>query len=107
MPWTTGDVSVMDMELGTMGSAQTGTLTARGGDSRTKAGKGQITLVAGGTAHQVNAGLDFNNMEVVTLNFSDGSPAPSMGPLGLGAVTALMALTAGYAIRGRFAATKS
>ncbi len=96
-PWTTGTVSVMNTEAG-----QTGTLTAMGTDSRTGAGKGSIVMVAGGTSHRVLSTLDFEALEVVVLDFSDGTPTPSMGPAGLATVATLMALTAGYAIRGRF-----
>jgi hypothetical protein len=103
MPWTTGAVSVMDMELGPFSSPQTNTITANGADHRTNAGKGSITLVAGGTSNRVVSGLDFTAMEVLTLNFSDGTPTPSMGPAGLATVALLMALSAGYAIRRRFA----
>ncbi len=100
-PWTTGTVSVMNTEMqGTM--SQTGTLVGQGTDERTAAGKGSIVMVAGGTSHRVMSTLDFEALEVVVLNFSDGTPTPSMGPAGLATVATLMALTAGYAIRGRF-----
>ncbi len=104
MPWTTGAVSVMNVELGPGSSPQTNTITANGAGHRTGAGKGSITLVAGGTSNRVVSGLDFANIELITLNFSDGTPTPSMGPAGLATVALLMALSAGYAIRRRFAA---
>ena len=103
-PWTTGTVSVMNTELsagGTMGA--TGTLTAMGTDSRDTAGGGRITLVAGGTSHRVTSGQDFEALEVLVLNFASPLATPSMGPAGLGTVARLMALSAGYAIRERFA----
>ncbi len=101
-PWTTGTVTVANTELlGTV--PRSTTLTAMGSDGRTAAGKGTITMVAGGTAHRNLSGQDFAAMEVVVLNFDDGTPSPSMGPAGLATVALLMALTAGYAIRGRFA----
>jgi len=102
-PWTTGAISVMNTELSAMGGNQTGTLVAAGSDARTAAGKGSIVMVAGGTSARVVSGMDFEALEVVVLNFSDGTPTPSMGPAGLATVATLMALTAGYAIRGRFA----
>ncbi|MFT5441800.1 MAG: hypothetical protein ACI8W3_000842 [Myxococcota bacterium] len=101
MPWTTGTVSVKNTEtLGGMG--QTGSITAMGSDSRTAAGKGRITMVAGGTSHRTLSTLDFEALEVIVLDFNDGSPTPSMGPAGLATVAMLMALSAGYAIRNKF-----
>ena len=85
---------------------QTGTLTAMGSDSRNAAGGGRITLVAGGTANRVVSGLDFEALEVLVLDFADIGAVPSMGPAGLATVGLLMALSAGYAIRGRFASKK-
>ena len=104
-PWTTGTVSVMNTEMsGTMN--QTGTLTAMGSDSRNAAGGGRITLVAGGTSNRVVSTLDFEALEVLVLDFADIGAVPSMGPAGLATVGLLMALSAGYAIRGRFASKK-
>ncbi|MDP6977605.1 MAG: hypothetical protein QF570_03255 [Myxococcota bacterium] len=100
-PWTTGTISVMNTET-LNGGMQSGTLVAAGEDNRTGAGKGTIVMVAGGTTHRVLSGMDFESLEVAVLNFSDGTPTPSMGPAGLATVATLMALTAGYAIRGRF-----
>lgn len=100
MPWTTGTVSVMNTEVTLMN--QTGTITAMGTDSRTNAGKGRITMVAGGTSHRTTSTLDFEALEVIVLDFEDGSPTPSMGPAGLATVAMLMALSAGYAIRSKF-----
>jgi len=104
-PWTTGTISVMNTEMsGTMN--QTGTLTAMGSDSRNAAGGGRITLVAGGTSNRTTSGLDFEALEVLVLDFADIGAVPSMGPAGLATVGLLMALSAGYAIRGRFASKK-
>ena len=104
-PWTTGTVSVMNTEMaGTMNN--TGTLTAMGSDSRNAAGGGRITLVAGGTSHRVQSGMDFEALEILVLDFADIGAVPSMGPAGLATVGLLMALSAGYAIRGRFASKK-
>ena len=104
-PWTTGTISVMNTEMsGTMN--QTGTLTAMGSDSRNPAGGGRITLVAGGTSNRTTSGLDFEALEVLVLDFADIGAVPSMGPAGLATVGLLMALSAGYAIRGRFASKK-
>ena len=104
-PWTTGTVSVMNTEMsGTMN--QTGTLTAMGSDSRNAAGGGRITLVAGGTSNRVVSGMDFEALEILVLDFADIGAVPSMGPAGLATVGLLMALSAGYAIRGRFASKK-
>ena len=104
-PWTTGTVSVMNTEMqGTVN--QTGTLTAMGTDSRNAAGGGRITLVAGGTSNRVISGQDFEALEVLVLDFADIGAVPSMGPAGLATVGLLMALSAGYAIRGRFASKK-
>jgi hypothetical protein len=104
-PWTTGTVSVMNTEMsGTMN--QSGTLTAMGSDSRNAAGGGRITLVAGGTSNRVVSGMDFEALEILVLDFADIGAVPSMGPAGLATVGLLMALSAGYAIRGRFASKK-
>ncbi|MCP4037116.1 MAG: hypothetical protein GY733_09290 [bacterium] len=106
MPWTTGTVTVMNTEMdGTV--SESGTISGMGADNRTAAGKGSIVMVAGGTSHRVGSTLDFEALEVVVLNFSDGTPTPSMGPAGLATVATLMALTAGYALRGRFAGRKN
>jgi hypothetical protein len=102
MPWTTGTISVMNTELTPMNQGTT-TLTAMGSDNRTNAGKGSITMVAGATSTRTQSGMDFAALEVVVMNFDDGNPAPSMGPAGLATVALLIALSAGYAIRGRFA----
>ena len=99
-PWTTGNVSVMNVELGPFLSGQTGTLTAMGADNRSAGGNGTITLVAGGTANRVLSGLDFEALEVVTLQFA--SNTPSMGPAGLATTALLLSLTAGFALRKRF-----
>jgi len=104
-PWTTGTVAVANTET-LNGAMQSGAISGAGTDNRTGAGKGQIIMVAGGTSHRVLSTLDFEALEVVILNFSDGTPTPSMGPAGLATVATLMALTAGYAVRGRFGRKK-
>jgi hypothetical protein len=104
-PWTTGTISVMNTEI-TPGGNGTGTLTAMGSDSRNAAGGGRITLVAGSTNNRVLSGLDFEALEVLVLDFEGIGEVPSMGPAGLATVGLLMALSAGYAIRGRFASKK-
>jgi hypothetical protein len=101
-PWTTGAISVMNVELGPFLSPQSGTLTAQGADNRNVFGLGTITLVAGGTANRITSGLDFPALEVVTMVFGPNPPVPSMGPAGLGTVALLMALAAGFALRRRF-----
>lgn len=101
MPWTTGTVTVMKTETNA-GAMLTQTLSGMGTDERTGAGKGSIVMVAGGLSHRVFQGLETPALEIVVLNFSDGTPTPSMGSVGLAAVATLMALTAGYAVRGRF-----
>ena len=101
-PWTTGAVSVMNVELAGA-SPQTDTLTAQGFDGRDADGNGAITLVAGGTANRVLSGLDFSALDIVTLVFDDGLATPSMGPAGLATVATLLALSAGFMLRRRFA----
>ncbi len=101
-PWTTGTVSAMNTES-TMGMMRTGTLTAMGTDQRTAAGKGTIVMVAGGTAHRIASTADFETIDVVVLNFSDGTPTPGLGPASLVVLAILMTLGAGYAMRGRYA----
>ena len=99
-PWTTGAVSVMNVELGPFLSAQTETLTGNGSDNRNAQGNGTITLVAGATSNRVLSGLDFTALEVVTMEFA--SDTPSMGPAGLATTALLLSLTAGFALRRRF-----
>jgi hypothetical protein len=102
-PWTTGDISNMNVELGPLLSAQTNTLTAKGSDNRDAQGNGTITLVAGGTANRILSGLDFAALEVVTMSFDDGLATPTMGPAGFATLTLLISLSAGFALRRRFA----
>ena len=102
-PWTTGDISVMNVELGPLLSPQTNTLTAQGSDNRDANGNGTITLVAGGTANRILSGLDFAALEVVTMSFDDGLDAPTMGLAGFATLTLLISLSAGFALRRRFA----
>ena len=78
-PWTTGAVSVMNVEIGPNLSNLTSTLTAQGYDGRTPGGNGSITLVAGGTTHRMNSGSDFASIDVVTLRFNDGTNASDSG----------------------------
>lgn len=106
MPWTTGNVSVMNVEV-IYGINNTGTITAQGSDARTANGAGRITLIAGGTAHRPASTNDFENLDVITLDFQSTAPSPSMGPAGLSTIALLMALTAGYSIRRRFASSES
>ena len=101
-PWTTGAVSVMNVEL-QGASPQTDTLTAQGFDGRDANGNGAITLVAGGTTNRVLSGNDFAALDLVTLVFDDGLATPSMGTAGLATVATLLALSAGFVLRRRFA----
>ncbi|MCH7866863.1 MAG: hypothetical protein IH881_04155, partial [Myxococcales bacterium] len=84
-------------------SPQTDTLTARGFDGRDGNGNGSITLVAGGTTNRTTSHLEFPALDVVTLVFDDGLLTPSMGPAGLATVATLIALSAGFMLRRRFA----
>jgi hypothetical protein len=93
----------MNVELGPLLSAQTNTLTAKGSDNRDAQGNGTITLVAGGTAFRILSGLDFAALEVVTMSFDDGLATPTMGPAGFATLTLLISLSAGFALRRRFA----
>jgi hypothetical protein len=102
-PWTTGAISIMNVELTPGGKPGTGTLTANGNDGRDGNGNGTITLVAGGTANRTLSGDDFESVEVLTMVFDDGTATPSMGPAGFTTVALLMALTAGFTLRKRFA----
>lgn len=105
-PWTTGTVSIMNTELfGT--KTATSTITAMGSDARTTAGKGAITLVAGGTAHHTMSGLDYVALDTVRLNFADGTPTPSMSTPGFAALAVLLGLGAGYRMRARFGSAKA
>lgn len=102
LPWTTGTVSVMNTEMGPGASIVTTTLTAMGSDARTPAGRGALTMVAGGTAHRVLTGQDIAFLDVVTFEFSDVTNLPSLGAPGLVTLVVVLTLTIGMANRRRF-----
>jgi len=103
-PLTTGAVTVS--KTGTnQGTPTTTVLTGAGSDSRTPLGRGQITLVAGGSINRVipAVGVSQNTMRFATtvLTLVDPPSSPSMGPMGLATGATLMLLAAGYAFRRR------
>jgi len=100
-PFTAGDVhgSVL---IGRLGGRST--QTGMGSDNRTAGGSGNLTLVAGGISNRMNAGNSYVMLDKVTARLAPVSAvtgSPSMGPAGLAAFTALLALAGGYSLRRR------
>ena len=57
----------------------TSTITATGSDMRTRAGAGQITMVAGGLTHRIGPGANFSPLEVVTFTLPEPGSALMLG----------------------------
>ncbi len=93
-PWTTGTVTVQNVQTG-----GTSTLTGMGTDTRSLAGAGKITLVAGGATRRKGAAQDFAALDIVNMTFAP--MLPSMSRPGLVAGAVLMLLAVGYAYRRR------
>jgi hypothetical protein len=96
-PWTTGMVSaIVTTKLPETNSSLTGT----GSDNRTALGLGNITLVAGGMAVRKPSNAAFPSLDTVTMQIK-AQNLPSMSPMGLAALAALIALGAGHAASRR------
>jgi hypothetical protein len=90
-PFTTGSVFVQNIQLN-QGQPGTTTLSVMGTDSRTAAGVGNITLVAGSTTHRKLANQDFAGLDVAVLNFLPEPGATLMLGASLAAIGALYRL---------------
>jgi len=95
-PWTTGQVVISAPMAGGMGEK----FTLSGKDSRTQSGAGTIQLVAGSVSVRFASGPNANR-GWLRLNLTGIPPVPSMSPVGLTAMVALMLLGFGYAMRRR------
>jgi len=103
-PLTTAFVSLQ--KTGTnQGTPTTTTLTAAGTDSRTPLGRGQITLVAGGSINRqipaLGVSQDGMRMTVSVYTIVDPPSSPALGPAGLATGATLILLAGGYAFRRR------
>ena len=95
-PFTTGDVVVR--KTGTAGGNPNGTtMTAMGNDARTPNGAGNITLVAGSLAFN-SFGNTTPSLEVMKLSFANS--LPSLSPVGLVGLAAIMLIGASWFGRG-------
>lgn len=75
-PHTTGSITVM--KVGTIqGAPATTTFNARGTDSRTAAGVGNITLVSGGLAHRLISGNATPALGIINMTFTP-EPGPTL-----------------------------
>lgn len=99
-PWTTGMVSAIN--TGSIGTVpQSTTLVATGSDSRRANGSGNITMVSAGVSARLAVpGNNFSNLDVVQMRFV--APVPALSPTGMAIGVAMLALSAGYALRKRF-----
>lgn len=98
-PWTTGMITVTNAAA--LGSAETFTLT--GGDNRTAAGAGTISLVSASVSNRLLSGPNANRGWLnLTLGAAGFNPAvPAMSPQSLAAIFGLVALAGAYALRRR------
>ena len=101
MPWITG--TVFAKNLGSTGPDSTTTFSAMGSDSRTGAGAGTITMVAGATSQRIPSTNHFSALEIVTMTFAPQTPALSAPAIV--ALVSLMVLAGGYMVRRRFVPT--
>jgi hypothetical protein len=90
-PFTTGTVFVQNVQTN-QGQAGTTTISEMGSDSRTLAGVGNITLVAGSTVHRALANQDFAGLDIVVMNFLPEPGATLMLGASLAAIGALYRL---------------
>jgi len=98
-PWTTGMVTA-SATIGTIGPTHH---VGTGTDSRTPAGSGLITVVAGGITNR-SGGSTFVSLDTIQMRLAPLSivaGAPALAPLGVAAFTALLALAGGYSLRRR------
>ena len=96
-PFTSGMVQVF---VSTMAPTTISTLTGTGSDQRTSLGAGQITLVAGGLSHRSPAFTDSPQLSTVTMTMSARN-LPSITAPGMAALSGVLVLAAGYAVRRR------
>ena len=98
-PWTTGMLTIK----ATLATGGPESWMITGKDLRTASGAGVIQMVSGAlslrTATRDNANRGWVRLELVPL-----SGVPSMSPVGLAAMVALLLLAAGYAMRRRLSA---
>jgi hypothetical protein len=99
MPWTTGTVLVQNL-AGNPGDGAT-TFSVHGSDTRTGAGAGQITMVAGATTERTPSSNHFAALEVVTMTFAP-TATPALSAPAILALVSLMVLAGGYMVRRRF-----
>jgi hypothetical protein len=102
MPWTTGTVLVQNI-AGNPGDGAT-TFSVHGSDSRSGAGAGQITMVAGATTERTPSSNHFAALEVVTMTFAPAA-TPALSAPAILALVSLMVLAGGYMVRRRFVPT--
>jgi hypothetical protein len=95
-PWTTGQVIISAPMAAGMGEK----FTLEGNDMRTQSGAGTIQLVAGSLSTRMASGFNANR-GWLRLVLTGIAPVPSMSPVGLTAMVALMLLGFGYAMRRR------
>ena len=103
MPWITGTVFVKN--LGSTGPDSTTTFSIMGSDSRTGAGAGTITMVAGATSQRIPSTNHFAALEVVTMTFAP-TATPALSAPAILALVSLMVLAGGYMVRRRFVPTQ-
>ncbi len=102
MPWITGTVYLKN--LGSTGPDSTTTFSVMGSDSRTGAGAGTITMVAGATSQRIPSSNHFASLEVVTMTFAP-TATPALSAPAILALVSLMVLAGGYMVRRRFVPT--
>jgi len=95
-PWTTGQVVISQP----MAAGMAEVFTLEGKDSRTQSGAGTIQLVSGSVSSRAASGFNANR-SWLRLTLTGIPPVPSMSPVGLTAMVALMLLGFGYAMRRR------
>jgi len=102
MPCTTGTIFNKNLPGPIPAQDPATTFFVVGTDSRTAAGAGKITMVAGATTERLPSGNHFSALEVVTMDFGPDQ-IPGLSASALMALTALLLVGGGFFVRKRFA----